>query len=310
MSTAESILGDLEQDVNRAATQWAIFAETALQAYDTAYGRQQQLLGAIKQKIADREQSENDRMAFALTILTVGILGPVADDIAATFQGLKHAKKYQAAIGQLAEKSGEAIAGQITDLAKAPTAGDAFAPVGRSPTYIGSKLRETFLRWKLAMSGLAAGLKSASIAISADAASRVRMTLKQSPFFTDIPSGVTEGVLVPAAELALWIGWLRDRDANWWSKNTHEFNAQVFDFLPLRDRLAALGIPAQLITFTAPLATIRPGTVVMSMQQGLHMHNAITWSKSIDAVIAMLKHVKKHRDGLTMALTLNNSKAH
>ncbi|MGE0479094.1 MAG: hypothetical protein AB7Q17_01360 [Phycisphaerae bacterium] len=306
--TATEILNDLERDIDRAGTQWAIFAETALQAYDTAYNRQQQLLNAIKQKIAAREQTENDRMAFALTILTVGILGPIADNVVGWFKPPPATTRLKPAIDQLGEKSGEAIAGGLVDLAAAPSAPDAFGPVGRSPTYVGSKLRETFLRWTSAMSGLAAGLKASGSSISADVANRVRSALKNSPFFTDIPRGATEGVLVPGAELALWIGWLHDRDARWWSSNSTPSNVQTLDFDPLRKRLVELGVPAQTIAAQTPLFDESSGAGRGFTTPGLHMSNAIAWAKSVDAVLAMLRHVPKHAKGVASALSLFKSK--
>jgi hypothetical protein len=71
------------QNVITAASGWEAYAEIATRAYNKAYRRQGALLRHIKTVLDEERKQAQDVLAFAISLLTVAAVGPVAGALGA-----------------------------------------------------------------------------------------------------------------------------------------------------------------------------------------------------------------------------------
>jgi hypothetical protein len=78
LKTVPEILGYLQDGVSLADQAWISYANTISHAYATAYHNQQELLTTIKGSLEAKRQSEHESLALCLSVLCVGVVGPLA----------------------------------------------------------------------------------------------------------------------------------------------------------------------------------------------------------------------------------------
>jgi len=336
--TVQALLSDIRDTISEYTNKWLIFAHKMARAYDAAYEGQARLLRRIQKAIEARKERDDAMMVFALSLLTVGIVGPIAkrfvkkltsngtsktigDLVGKAAQDPLLTEWFQDTFGAVAKKGTEKL--QDLGLAKlnlmSPPPGDAFTPAGLTPTSYGHLLEQGILERAEVFSDLARGFYEGAVLhnpptfnFTPAMASRIRDGLRQSSFITDVPGQVDENVLTAKAKLALWVAWAHVRDEAYWRKASHGFNPEVRDFAPVRDELVNLGVPAREISVTPQ----RPygfdfddmHTLPHLRVQGLNVDGLIKWAKSPLAISMLFQNLPMNAAGRAQVPILMLSK--
>jgi len=77
-SDALSYVVDAQAEILSAVADWKSYADAAAEAYSQAYEDQGRVLGSVNQRLEEMRKEDAERMTLALTILTVGVAGPIA----------------------------------------------------------------------------------------------------------------------------------------------------------------------------------------------------------------------------------------
>ena len=77
-SDALSYVVDAQAEILSAVADWKSYADAAAEAYSQAYEDQGRVLGSVNKRLEEMRKEDAERMTLALTILTVGVAGPIA----------------------------------------------------------------------------------------------------------------------------------------------------------------------------------------------------------------------------------------
>jgi hypothetical protein len=326
IKTGQECVNFLEGEVNRAHKHWETFGHAMSAAYSEAYEDQKNLLENVKKRIEARRAADEKFMTFALSLLTVGVGGPVAGAlvsrvitktgaaIAASKEDIEAAVKFAEKMAEKAkEKVAEPIKAGTEKLVKYfnPPLGDPFAPVSEAPSTFGAKLLEEISRMGAVKEDLISGLRR-SDQITLEGATTLAEQILDSTYYNDMPAAtISHDQLKPKAGIALWVAWALSRDDKYWIKasnqwataNQHVHNESVwdeqFDWEPVRQKLVVdLKVPESQITVR--------GTEFgwMGRQKaitGLWMWGFMKWAASPQAYKLLFDDsVPKNVDGLQM----------
>ncbi|MCL4796829.1 MAG: hypothetical protein KJZ84_19850 [Bryobacteraceae bacterium] len=303
--TASHYLGGVRMDILEYTNKWERFANIARTSYRRAYQSQAAILTKVKQTIDARKKRDIEIMTFTLSLLTLGVAGTLTNRFV---KKLTDGAKSAGNVGELAAKiaSDSLILDWTGDTMKALSKraaeklahdplldklnlknpapnGDAFSPAGMNPEEYGDRLSAGILLRSEILSDFARAFYDAfAESLPVENARAAKQALRQSRFFTDVPTGISEEALTRSAKQALWIGWAKARDLPYWEKANHEFNPEVWELTPIRDELVALGAPAGPITRINKMAGLyTPGR--RQPPYSIDMVGLIRWARSPQA---------------------------
>lgn len=321
--TAPEILNSLRSDIHDYTIKWMKFATIARASYRAAYQSQAAILTRVKQAMDARKKRDLEMMTFTLSLLTLGVAGTLTNRFVKKITDTARSKD---AVGELAAKiaSDSLILDWTGDTMKAlsrrsvdklvndplldklnlkspSSSGNAFSPAGISPEEYADRLEEGILGRSEILSDFVRGIYDHyAPVLPVENARAAKEALRRSPFFTDVPKGITDAVLTRSARRALWIGWAKARDLRYWEKSNHEFNAEVWELVPVRDELVALSAPPGPLTRVNKMAGLR-GPGFRPQPYSIDMLGLIRWAKSPAAAQLLLEGLPLHSSGATAA---------
>jgi hypothetical protein len=152
---------DAQAEILSAVADWKSYADAAAEAYSQAYADQGIVLGNVNKRLEEMRKEDAERMTLALTILTVGVAGPIAsvlvkDKAAKVFEKLaenlqgKASKTALGAAGEMVKDSAgdltkkglEKVAEEVSKAYERPSVEDAFHSSGVPPDQYGDQLQE------------------------------------------------------------------------------------------------------------------------------------------------------------------------
>jgi hypothetical protein len=302
------VLYPLQLDVNQAVTHWTHYADALSAAYDLAYQDQERVFKGVKNYQEKKRESDRAFLALSLSMLCVGIGGPLAGVLAKKV--LESERVREAVIPPIEHLLWEEAGKLIPD---ATADSDAFAPGGVDPTLYMAKLHE-------AVSGPSAQLadflvrleKRAESGLTAQSARQIAERVREISYIkeaprTDIQSDDTN--VRRSVSLALWIGWAYARDAKYWKKAADVPDSDAwdeqFDWEPVRQTLS-WWVPSALITVHGeiPHATGIFGALPRHPRPpaatGLNMWGFLKWVASPASHTMLFAGLPKHAKGLEM----------
>jgi len=259
-NSAREYLEDLQDYIHEAVAAWKLYADRASQAYARAYQAQGNLLRAVKKELDEARKKEEETAIFMLSLVTVGVAGPVAGYLAgkvATQLEKEAADKFvEWAEDKAKEGAKEATEKVFKYLHPEQLSDGPFEPAGVSPVEFMASMLERVDERDYTLTRLVNRLKDS--VTSPALAKYIAQTIVDTSFIQDTPPDVNKDLLAQRAELALWIAWAFPRDgSHWWTTSankwekggigtpTHEEEA----FEPLYERLVAMGVPSSEIAF-------------------------------------------------------------
>jgi hypothetical protein len=160
-SDALSYVVDAQAEILSAVADWKSYADAAAEAYSQAYEDQGRVLGSVNKRLEEMRKEDAERMTLALTILTVGVAGPIAsvlvkdkaakvfEKLAENLQGKASKTALEAAgemvkdsAGDLTKKGLEKVAEEVSKAYERPSVEDAFHSSGGPPDQYGDQLHE------------------------------------------------------------------------------------------------------------------------------------------------------------------------
>lgn len=321
--TASHYLGGLRMDILEYTNKWERFANMTRTSYRKAFQSQAAVLAKVKQTIDARKKRDAEMMTFTLSLLTLGVAGTLTNRFV---KKLTDGAKSKADVGELAAKiaSDSLLLDWTGDTMKAlskravdklahdplldklglknPSAnGIGFSPAGMNPEEYGDRLSAGILLRSEILSDFArAFYDHYAQSVPVENAREAKQALRRSPFFTDVPSGISEDAMTRSAKQALWIGWAKVRDLPYWEKANHEFNPEVWDLAPIRDELVALEAPPGPLTRVNKMAGLyMPGR--RQPPYSIDMVGLIRWAKSPQAAQLLFEGLPGHPGGMAVA---------
>jgi len=276
------------QRVETAASGWEAFTDIATKAYNKAYRRQGTLLKSIKARLEEERKQAQAVLTFAISLLTVAAVGPVAGALGAKLAGGMEEKAAEEFTKWVIKKAGDgtkaATGAAVKYFYPEKLVEDPFEPAADDPLdYMTTILARVhtrehrFQKWILSFSGLHLPL---------DEARDIATEVVNSSFVQEAPRdmGPYEGALYRSAALLQWIVWAWDRDDAYWAGRSVSMSdyQEAITWDRVRVDLAILGVPVALITLTVPRTRLefqwlRPG------QTGLNMEGFINWATDVHA---------------------------
>ena len=272
-SDALSYVVDAQAEILSAVADWKSYADAAAEAYSQAYEDQGRVLGSVNKRLEEMRKEDAERMTLALTILTVGVAGPIAsvlvkdkaakvfEKLAENLQGKASKTALEAAgemvkdsAGDLTKKGLEKVAEEVSKAYERPSVEDAFHSSGVPPDQYGDQLQEAIdLQTGVLQKLITAFMRKGSAGMTMDDAKQLLSRILNTDFVKYPPSAVKKGVLRKKASVALWLAWAWDRDREYWEKHSLPlFNAKELSaFEPVRRVLVdQLQFPASAINQT------------------------------------------------------------
>jgi len=245
---------DLMNTISLATTQWEKFANALGGAYSWAWHTQGAILKQVRENLETRARQKEAEAMFALSLLTVGLGGPLAGACVRKVLGTVGEAASEEFVTEMVNKAKE----KGVEFAKTkeeaftkklyhPPAEEALSPAGVEPIqyqdamFEGIKFRSATLQ-KLTQ----ALINQISSGQPLNNLQEVYNTIKTSPFVAN-PPGLHIGKedLQVKALLALWLSWGWGRDVAYW--RTHSiptFNqSEAVDFEPVHHSLIQCGVP-------------------------------------------------------------------
>lgn len=307
-------LGDT---INLADKMWTHYGFAVSAAYAEAYKKQQETLSRIKKALERQKQEDYNRMAFALSVLTVGVAGGVAGGVA---RFVYDSKDFQDAAKDVIKAAIQKRGALVDALSPDKTVSGVFSTEDTTPEEYTTKLHEGItynvglltkilyeVKWdpkltKVTYDGKDIKLQSGG-QLSFNEVKSLTEAIVDSSFIKEMPSldGVTSEKLMKKALLALWIGWALARDASYWK--VPQSNAPVnlekrlwtfrdigegsegffeqYAWEPLRHELGILGVPLPTITANVVMQDVGWGRSGRYEEfPGLYMWGFMKWAAS------------------------------
>jgi len=292
-------------------------------AYAAAYASQERLLQDAKKAVEQRKQREQAALTTALTMLTLGVGGPVATHFASKFAAgatevlraanaekiLNWARTGGSAGKDLIFSDWIDKLSEATGLRGGNLSGDAYQPASVSPAEYGANLLQGAEERTNAMSDVARGWSESNL-FSAQQAATMVQNMMVGDFFARAPSSrmieTTKDTLRQRAKLTVWIAHAHAQDPRYWTNENVKINflggSEVFDWEPVRQELVSLGVPSHRITTSGREGG---GLPFGEWKTGLNYREFITWSLSMESVDAMFRGLPT--DEIGMALVRNRT---
>ena len=194
---------------------WKSYADAAAEAYSQAYEDQGRVLGSVNKRLEEMRKEDAERMTLALTILTVGVAGPIAsvlvkgkaakvfEKLAENLQGKASKTALEAAgemvkdsAGDLAKKGLEKAAEELSKAYERPSVEDAFQSAGVPPDQYGDQLQKAIdLQTGVLQKLITAFMRKGSTGMTVDDAKQLLSRILSTDFVKYPPSPVKKGVL-------------------------------------------------------------------------------------------------------------------
>jgi hypothetical protein len=222
--------------IREAASTWKAFGYAASEAYSRAYDEQGRVLKEIQESLLKAREEEAQLLSLGLTILTVGVAGPV---IAGKLK-------------EVVEKGGEVVKDAAADLGKKAVEGstelvkkyfepasfnEAFRPAGIPPDQYGDELQETIeVETGVLEHEVIGFMEKGSAGMTMDGAKRLSESILNTDFIKNPPRLTDKRRLERYATLALWLAWAWARDRAYWEVHSIPtlYAKELSSFEPLR----------------------------------------------------------------------------
>jgi len=306
-NSAREYMEDLQGYVHEAVAAWKVYADRASQAYAKAYEAQGNLLKNVKKELEEARKKEQEAMTFMLSLVTVGVAGPVAGYLAgkvATQLEKEAAEKFvDWAKDKAKEGAKDATEKAVKYLHPEALGEDPYEPAGVSPVEFMASMLERVDERDYTLTHLVNQLKDS--VTSPALAKYLAEVIVNTSFIQDTPPDVNKDLLAQRAELALWIAWAIPRDRSYWYKgyatNTPkgalgigrgDVGAEEILYKPLYDKLVTMGVPSSEIALWVQERNRSTRHLV-----GLWMTGFINWASSPRAVDTVFRPpLPKHAD--------------
>jgi hypothetical protein len=300
--TSREIFNDMRITIDHVMlTDWASYISTVTDAYDAAYSRVVDLLDGVKAAITAREQAEQALMVGVLSVVTGGVVGAFADGLVKRMPAIEKAaasaensivnvvktaeqdpilyKIFKDTTKDLVKKGADKLQEVGLDHFKAEPRSSGFTPEGmRVEAYRGLLTQGIIARGTLLWNFADALYKTADD-WSPEVADLIRKGLYQCDFFNQKYRAQKE-MLKKKAELALWCAWALPRDEDYWNTQRvlvmYKPNTEALDWAPVRDELADLGVPEDVVT----LGGVQRGFLKSKVVKGLDVIGFMNWVKT------------------------------
>ena len=329
-NTADAYLKFLADEIRRVNDHWDHFGKAVSAAYSQAYDNNGKVLVQVKNiKAANAAQKAADeaRMAFILSLFTVGFAGGAAGGLI-TIEGARGMETAARDVVKAVIKQAESSATDAAFKALSPDrvpASSVFAPADMSPTTYMAKILEGISYNKGLLEDILDEVnygsadqvrtspgttvvlnRSGDGEVTAGSAKLLAEIITGTSFFQDMPPmSVNSDALITKAQVALWVGWALTVDPKYWSKAEQQFDEQIImgpgggggNLDPASD--ATKEQPDWAPVLNALLALKVPGGLITAnynthvwtgdkYQTGLYMWGFMEWAASGSALDLML----------------------
>jgi hypothetical protein len=251
-NTTEGYLKYLADETRRANDHWDHFGKAVSAAYSQAYdanGKVLALVRDIKLANAAKKAADEARMAWALSLLTVGVAGAAAGGLIV----IEGSRAAETAARDMVKQVIKGVEGAATDAAFKALSPDrvpatsVFAPADMSPTTYMAKILEGISYNKGLLEDILHEVnygtgdqvnvgqgttvivnRSGDGQITPGSAKLLAEVVTGTSFFQQMPPmSVSSDTLISKAQLALWVGWALTRDPEYWSKAEQQFDEHI-----------------------------------------------------------------------------------
>jgi hypothetical protein len=338
LKTTAEYIDYLASKINLADKMWTHYGWVMSGAYADAYQLNKATLGKVKGALDRQSKDERAAMAFALSVLTVGVAGGVGGAVG---RWLYENRDFQDAAKDTVKALVLRPPAMVIESLSPDSSVDAFAPGNITPEQYTSHLFEGIsynvalltkilyeLRWEpnvkdVRYAGQTITLRSGG-EVSADAVKQLTKVIVDSSFMTEMPSlDIKKDVLTRKASLALWIGWALARDVSYW-KNAPRSNDpdwhkhpphagnlgsmkpafwEQYNWEPVRQQLISLGVAPSAITASIIMTDAGWGKSNMLKEfPGLYMWGFMEWASSPHAASLLFDNsLPKNAKGFELA---------
>jgi len=305
--------------LERCKSSWEAYGDACSEAYSQAYGAQYDVLKKVQKTLEEEAEMREKMLTFALSLLTVGVGGPIAGaavrKVAGKFITKETEELTKAAIEKVGDwakekaaepiKSGTELAGK--HLFKAPSTEEAFKPAGVPPDQYGNKVQKGI---HATAASLLRSVENFQSTGSAGMTLQGARTLTESILnydFVKYPPDVDPDDdsftddLTKSASMALWLGWAWIRDVPYWKNPEHNsavpsfkggmplFNDEPKAFKPVLEALTQTGVPRNQIS--------QKVNILGNNLEFMDMWAFMQWSTSADARTKLFHGMPKHPQG-------------
>lgn len=302
--TTEGYLSYLGQKIDQCKTHWEHYGQAASKAYAAAWHSQDDVLTKVKKRIEDRMEAERAMLSFALSLVTVGVAGPLAGaavkigiakgGIDMTQEEIKEAVKW--AEEKVKEPTKKGTEWLVKHFEPAPNE-DVFKPAGISPDEYGPQLLEGIEGQVGILQDLLVGLRESN-RVTLQGAKALTENIVDRTFVRDMPGlELTSDQLTPKAALALWMGWA------WTAARDVDYRQDVqyaYDMTPILDlALRPLGVPINLVSGKFSLSR----TWGQNMKTVINMQGFVQWAGGPMASELLFRGLPKNAEGFKQVQT-------
>lgn len=275
--TSREIFADMKERITFVlASDWASYISTVTSAYASAFNRVTKLLDRVKAAETARREKEQALMVTTLSILTGGVVGVLADGFVqrlpkleksamAMEGGLMKATQVAAAdpvlykifkdtTKDLVKRGAGAVTQFGLDQFKGSPPSSGFDPVGMEVDDYRDLLTQGIIDRAKFLHDLVEVMYEQADGWSSEAAGAMRKGMyENNDFFRENPYRAARHLLERKAELALWSGWVLNRDDDYWLGQRAATQASLsttesLSWAPVRDELCDLDVPEDSIT--------------------------------------------------------------
>jgi hypothetical protein len=253
----------VEAEIRKATSSWKAYGYAVSQAYSKAYFEQGTLLSGISKNLEELRKKEEMIASFALTVLTVGVAGPLA--AAATKEvfekGADVVKEQWVHLVNIGlEKTAEWASENLGDTSSE----DAFQPSGIPPDQYGDSVQEAIETYTGFLEDTVLDfLRKGSENMTLDGAKKLYNVVLKTDFVKNPPQITDRHKLQDQARLALWLAWAWARDVDYWRIHNDgtidKYRKELQQYEPLRKLLHLFPMPAfdQTVYFYPKRTTVR-----------------------------------------------------
>ena len=311
-NTAGEYLTFLLTKLERCKSCWEAYGDACSEAYSLAYSKQYEVLKKVQKTLEQEAEQREKVLTFALSLLTVGVGGPIAGAVVGKLASkviakdatelVKKAGEWAAEKAKEPIKSGTELAGK--HLFKAPSTEEAFRPAGVPPDQYGNKVQKGIHATAAALLRSVENFQSnGSAGMTLQGARSLTESILNYDFVkyppdVDPDDDTFTDDLTKNASMALWLGWAWLRDVPYWLNDVHnvfnpQFNTEPGAFKPVLEALTQTGVPRNQIT--------QKGNTYGVTWEVIDMWRFMQWSTSADAQTKLFQSMPMHPQGALAA---------
>ncbi|HUA61183.1 MAG TPA: hypothetical protein VML19_20630 [Verrucomicrobiae bacterium] len=302
--------------LERCKSAWEAYGDACSEAYSQAYSTQYAVLKKVQKTLEEEAEQREKVLTFALSLLTVGVGGPIAGAVVRKVAGKIIAKETAELTKAAIEKAGEWGKEKATEpiksgsewagkhLFKAPSTEEAFRPPGVPPDQYGNKVQKGIHATAAALFRSVENFQSnGSAGMTLQSARSLTESMLESDFVkyppdVDPDDDQFTNDLAKNASMALWLGWAWIRDVPYWRNAAHNkfivnYNTEPQAFRPVLDALTQTGAPRNQIT--------QKVNIFGANYDFMDMWGFMQWSTSADAQMKLFQSMPKHPQGALAA---------